>query len=105
MNNLKNLLLIFALGSMFISCQKCETCTVVVKDFLWDNGLTQSEIDDLNETYQILGYDDAQAYYDAMFSDAYGAGEEYCDDDLDVIKEEDDITVPGIYTVGWQCVE
>tara|TARA_Y100000766_G_scaffold280190_1_gene289597 strand:- start:56 stop:376 length:321 start_codon:yes stop_codon:yes gene_type:complete len=102
---LKHLLFILAVGIAFSSCQKCETCTVVVKDFLWDDGLTQSQLDDLNATYQLLGYNDAQDYYDQLFTGAYGAGEEYCDDDLDVIKDEDDITVPGSYTVGWECVE
>lgn len=105
MKFIKNVALILSVCFMFSSCQKCETCTVVVKDFLWDAGLSQSEIDDLNETYQLLGYNDAQDYYDQLFADAYGAGEEYCDDDLDVIKEEEDITVPGVYTVGWECVE
>jgi len=105
MNILKNILILLTASLLFASCQKCETCTVVVKDFLWDDGLTQSELDDLNAVYQTMGYADAQAYYDETFATAYGAGEEYCDDDLDVIKDEADITVPGSYTVGWECVE
>ena len=86
-------------GFTFTSCEKCETCTVTVKDWAWDDGLTQAEIDALEDAGM------GQAYYDALFEGAYGAGEEYCDDDLDAIKDESDIVIPGAYTVGWECIE
>ena len=105
MNILKSTLLLFSICFIFSSCQKCETCTVVVKDYLWDDGLTQAQIDDQNATYELLGFANAQAYYDDLFSTAYGAGVEYCGSELKDINDEDDITVPGSYTVGWECVK
>ena len=104
MNILKNILLLVTAGLLFTSCEKCETCTLGVTDYLWDAGLTQEEIDAQDAIYQDLGYDNAQAYYDEMFS-ALAESAEYCDDDLDAIKETGNVTVPGMYTYGYTCVE
>ena len=104
MNILKNILLLVTAGLLFTSCEKCETCTLGVIDFTWSDGLSQEEIDAADATYQLLGYTDAQAYYDDLFS-ALAESAEYCDDDLDVIKETGNVTVPGMYTYGWECVE
>ena len=81
------------------SCTFCETCIVTIKDYAFDDGLTQAEVDSLEA--MALG----QSFYDAIFEAAYGYSEgEYCGGDLDAIKDEADIT-NDFYTFGWECVE
>ena len=104
MNTLKNILILFTVSLLFVACEKCETCTLGVIEYTWNDGLSQEEIDAQDAIYQDMGYADAQAYYDEMFS-ALAVSDEYCDDDLDVIKAEDDVDVAGFYTYGWTCVE
>jgi len=83
----------------------CKTCTVGITEFTWADGLSTSEIADMDEMYELLGYADTQAYYDAIADASTVEGVEYCGDELETMKATPATVVPGQYTYGVTCVK
>ena len=92
--------LIFTLV-LFASCEiedECKDCTPQI-NWLWDDMLTADELQDLNEAYQALGYEDADDYYNSLYQ---FETEEFCGEDLQDAEDFND-SVSGVYSFTYDC--
>mgnify|MGYP001198789441 CR=1 FL=1 len=86
---------------LFTSCEledDCKDCTPQI-NWTWDDLLSNEELQDLNEAYQALGYQDADDYYNSLYQ---FETEEFCGEDL---QEAEDLneTVAGVYSITLDC--
>ena len=105
MKTIKTLFLLSCVTVLFSCAEECKTCTVGITAFTWADGLSSSEIADMDEMYQLLEYENAQAYYDELAASITTAGVEYCGDELETMEATPPTVIPGSYTYGVTCVE
>jgi len=88
---------------MFLGIKKCKDCEYKI-DWKITEGYSQSELDELDETYQLLYGMDYEEYYQDFYSSAFSSvNEEYCGDDLEEIEDMADVNVAGFYRIYWEC--
>ena len=100
MNKLFFLPIIFTL-LLFNSCEiedECKDCTPQV-NWTWDDILTADELQDLNESYQDLGYEDADDYYNSLYQ---FETEEFCGEDLQDAEDYNESTL-GAFSLTYDC--
>ena len=100
MKKLTKTFLLISTCLLFIACENCKTCEYTIT-WNWSEGMTATEIADSDAVYVTMGYADTQDYYDSLYPAI--AGEEYCDDELDIIEATADIDVAGVYSAGYTC--
>ncbi len=87
---------IIAIG--FTSCEKCKDCTPQI-NWMWDDALSSQELEDLNSSYQALGYEDADDYYNSLYQ---FETTEFCDEDLNEAEDLNE-NVAGVYSLSYDC--
>ena len=102
MNFIKYIIIALLSCFMFSSCEDCKTCEYEI-EWLWDDGMSQAEIDATNATFQLLYGMNADDWYNSQLSGDIPAPAEYCGEALDQLESQPSETTPGIATVNVDC--
>ena len=100
MNFIKYIIIALVSCFMFSSCEDCKTCEPDV-DWIWDDGMSQAELDAVDASFQLLYGMNAEDWYNSQLETP--APSEYCGEALDQMESQSSETTPGIATVSVTC--
>ena len=102
MNFIKYIIIALVSCFMFSSCEDCKTCEPDI-DWIWDDGMSQAEIDATDATFQLLYGMNAEDWYTSQFLDGTSDPIEYCGEALDQMESQPSETVPGVAIISVIC--
>ena len=100
MNFIKYIFLALVSCIMFSSCEDCKTCEYNV-DWIWDEEMSQAELDAMDASFQLLYGMDAEDWYNSQLETPAPA--EYCGEALDQLESQPSETTAGVATISVDC--